>query len=405
MLSQKGFWSYVHADNEAEGQRISRLARDVEKQFEMLTGELLEVFLDRDAIKWGEDWRERIDSSLASVAFFIPVLTPRYFMSPECRREFQFFARRAVQLGIRDLILPLLYVDVPGLQAESPSDEIMLLVQSFQWEDWRELRFADLTAEGYRRGVARLASRLVEANRRMEKADIVVGADQLSRGASQMDEEAPGFLDHMAATEEAMPKLVEVMKAISDDVEAVGQVMQEATAELNQSDRSGKHAAAARLLIARKVARRLSEPAERIWGSANAFVSHLHEANQGICAIIERAPDEVATNLDAKSDVCEFFNAIRTLSESANVGLGSAQGMIDAIRPIEGMSRDLRPILRRLRQGLTVMVEATEVSDEWVKLIDVSPVRCEDPKIGSGGYRPSNPSNSSAAELPAQSAG
>ncbi|MBL8448087.1 MAG: toll/interleukin-1 receptor domain-containing protein [Zoogloeaceae bacterium] len=402
MLSQKGFWSYVHADDEAEGERISRLARDVANQFEMLTGEPLEVFLDRDAIRWGEDWRDRIDSSLTSVAFFIPVMTPRYFMSSECRREFQFFARRAVQLGIKDLILPLLYVDVPGIQAEFPSDEIMLLVRSFQWEDWRELRFADLTSEGYRRGVARLAAHLVEVNRRMEKADMMVAVEQPKQGESKIDEEAPGFLDHMAALEEALPKLAEVMNAINGDIEAVGQIMQKATAELHHSNRSGKNLAASRLLSARKVARRITEPAERIWVSANALVSHLHEANLGICAIIEHAADEVDRNPEAKNEVCEFFNVIRVLSENANIGLGSAQGMIDAIRPIEGMSRDLRPILRRLRQGLTILVEATEVSDEWIKLIEVSPVRCEDLNVGSGGNRLSNPST---AELSAQSAG
>lgn len=89
MAASQGFWSYVHADDEAEVQRISRLARDVAAQFEMLTGEPLALFLDRDAIEWGEAWRDKVDSSLASVAFFIPVITPRYFMSPECRRELQ----------------------------------------------------------------------------------------------------------------------------------------------------------------------------------------------------------------------------------------------------------------------------------------------------------------------------
>lgn len=93
MATSQGFWSYVHADDEAEGNRISRLARDVAAQFQMLIGEPLDLRLDRDAIKWGEVWRDKIDLSLASVAFFIPVMTPRYFMSAECRRELQFFAR------------------------------------------------------------------------------------------------------------------------------------------------------------------------------------------------------------------------------------------------------------------------------------------------------------------------
>ena len=55
--------------------------------------------------------------------------------------------------------------------------------------------------------------------------------------------------------------------------------------------------------------------------------------------------------------------------------------MIETIAPIEKMSRDMRPALRRLRQGLTIMVEAREVSDEWVQLIDGSGIRCEDQAV------------------------
>ena len=53
--------------------------------------------------------------------------------------------------------------------------------------------------------------------------------------------------------------------------------------------------------------------------------------------------------------------------------------MIDAIAPIERVSRDLRPVFRRLRQGLSIMVEAREVSDGWIGLIEASGVDCETP--------------------------
>ena len=69
MADSQGFWSYVHADDEAEGERISQLARDVTEQYRMLTGEQLVLFLDKDALNWGDAWRDKIDSSLASVAF------------------------------------------------------------------------------------------------------------------------------------------------------------------------------------------------------------------------------------------------------------------------------------------------------------------------------------------------
>lgn len=375
MARLQGFWSYVHADDQAEGERISRLARDVAGQFEMLTGEPLDLFLDRDAISWGEDWRNKIDSSLASVAFFIPVMTPRYFMSPECRREMQFFARRATSLGVKELVLPLLYVDVPSLHNETAADDLIELVGTFQWEDWRELRFADPATEGYRRGVARLAERLVEANRQMERTDSAAIALRVETLLDETVDDSPGFLDRVATAEETLPKLAETLMAINQDINLIGQIARESTADMQRGEGQGQ-GFAARLLVARKMARQLAEPTERIWASSNEFASQFHDVDEGFRAIIERAPVEIQQNPDSNPSICNFFSTVRSLSERAHAGLSSIQGMIDATTPLEAISRDLRPVLRRLRQGLTTMVEAREIGGEWVQLIDGSGVMC-----------------------------
>jgi hypothetical protein len=381
MANSEGFWSYVHADDEAEGGRILRLARDVAGQFEMLTGEPLTLFLDKDAIKWGEVWRDKIDTTLASVAFFIPVMTPRYFMSAQCRRELQFFAREATRLGVKELVLPLLYVDVPSLDDDTTTDDLVGLVRTFQREDWRELRFADVSAEGYRRGVARLATRLVDANRQAEKlANVTTTALDSGERLDEQADELPGYLDRMATAEETMPKLTGTVEAIGREIEIVGQVAQDATAEIKRGDDQRK-GFAARLLAARKLAHQLSEPAEHIWSLGNDFASQLHEIDQGFRALIERAGPEVQQSPNSRSAVCNFFNVIRSTSASAHTALSSIQAMIDAMTPLEKLSRDLRPALRRLRQGLTTMVEAREVSDEWIQLIDASGVECENADI------------------------
>jgi hypothetical protein len=80
-----GFWSYVHADDHAENGKITSLAEDVTSQYELLTGERINLFLDKNSLEWGEQWKKKVDEGLGSVAFFIAVITPRYFMSAECR--------------------------------------------------------------------------------------------------------------------------------------------------------------------------------------------------------------------------------------------------------------------------------------------------------------------------------
>lgn len=372
-----GFWSYVHADDEAEEGRITRLARDVVAQYELITGEVIEVFLDKDAIEWGENWRGRIDDSLASVVFFVPIITPRYFSSAECRRELQFFARRATALGVKELIMPLVYVRIPGLSDDLPADEAVSLVKQFQWEDWTVLRFADPHSGEYRKAVACLAERLVRANEHVQQVDLAGAAEDLVQsGMSDGDEdETPGFLDQVAKAEEDLPKWSDTMLVIGEQIEEIGVVMQQATEEMAKGDAQGK-GFAARLTIAKILAHQLRQPAERIVSFGSEFTSYLHSVDTGIRALISRAPVEVEEDAAAEEQVCQFFDMVRQLAGSAHEGLGSLQQMVDAIDGIQGMSRDLRPSLRALRKGLTVMIEGREVSDEWVKLIDASPVNC-----------------------------
>lgn len=376
MSKLEGFWSYVHADDHADSDRVSRLARDVSAQFEMLTGESLNLFLDKDAIPWGEGWRDQIDSGLASVAFFVPVLTPRYFLSAECRRELQFFARQATRLGITELVLPLLYVDVAALHEETPSDDLIKLVQAFQWEDWRELRFSDAASEPYRRGVARLAERLVKANRAVEKADTASTVSQ-AQVAAEPSEEAPGILDRLGAMEDTFPRMVQTIESTGREIENIGRIMQEGAADIQHGDKQAK-GFAARLLVVRKVARLLSEPVERIWSSGNEFASQLHEIDQGVRLLIERSSVEVQENPESKVQWCSFFNAVRGMAAKTVIGMSSLQTMIDGIGPLEKMSRDLRPVLRQLRRGLTAMVEAREISEEWIRLIERAAISCDE---------------------------
>jgi len=119
-----------------------------------------------------------------------------------------------------------------------------------------------------------------------------------------------------------------------------------------------------------RLSQRMRELAEKVWSFGNEFASQLHQIDAGLRVIIERAPGEVRENPQSMTEVCTFFESIRELSAAAREGLGAIQSMIDTISLVEAMSRDLRDPFRRLRQGLTLMVEAREVADEWVELIE-----------------------------------
>lgn len=369
MTQLGGFWSYTHADDETELGRIAELARDIAAQYEMLTGEAIEVFLDRDALEWGNAWREKVDENLATVAFFIPVVTPRYFQSPECRRELRTFATQAGRLGLSGLLMPLLYVDFAALHDDSHSDELISLIKDYQWADWSSLRFSERKSAEYRRGVSELAGRLVSAN--AEAARALTPLVTANRTAQDGEDDQPGLMDRMADAEEAMPNWAVTVERIGKVIEQLGPLMDAATERIEAADKQGK-GFAGRLAVTRKLARDLAVPADEIVDLGNQFAQELAAVDSGIRAIIEVAPEAAASDADERRQVEELFTTIRGLSEASETGLGQVASMIEEMAPIERMSRDLREPLRRMRQGLTSMIEGRQITTAWVQLIDAT---------------------------------
>lgn len=375
MSNPQAFWSYVRKDDEADRKRIQRLASDIVAEYEMLTGDSIDLFLDRDELRWGVDWKGKVDAGLESVAFFIAILTPRYFQSVECRRELNKFARQSRSLGVEELVLPILYIPVPALTEDDPTDAAVALVKTFQWEDWTDLRFESVESSEYRRAVSRLAKRLADANNTVEESVAATGSTPQS---SEPDEEEPGILDRIGTAEESMPQFSVTLVAIGAEIDVVGKLMQRATTDLERGKAQGK-AMAARLTVLRRLAGELEVPVERITQLGENYTRQLNDVDQGLRVLIERAPEEAARDDEARNAACELFASIRQLDASSDDGLGSLKDMVDAMGPVEPLSRDLRPVLRKLRKSLTLMYEGRDVMGAWVQLIDDAPLDCGTP--------------------------
>ncbi|TQM81729.1 TIR domain-containing protein [Saccharothrix saharensis] len=161
-----GFWSYAHDDDRSARGGILKLAESIAEEYDLLTGRTLELFVDRTALQWGDNWKERIDTGLSAATFFIPIITPRYFSRPECRREFIEFSAQATSLGLQEFILPVLYVPVAGLDVDS-TDELVASVARTQYEDWSSLRLLGPDSSEYRLSVNRLVTRLTDIETRL----------------------------------------------------------------------------------------------------------------------------------------------------------------------------------------------------------------------------------------------
>ena len=236
-----GFWSYVHQDDDAGEGQLRRLAARVRAEYGMLTGEDLDLFLDRDSLEWGHEWSERISRALQGATFFIPVITPRYFMSAACREELLKFRSEAARLGLEELLLPVYWIRVPELDNGNPSDECMALIASRQWEDLRTVRLVDENSADYRVAVSCLATKLVDIAERITQtaSSALVVPAAAGDHEDEGDDITPGLIEELAEGEAAMPAITEIIGAMAPVLESVGELAQEATARMNAADARG----------------------------------------------------------------------------------------------------------------------------------------------------------------------
>jgi hypothetical protein len=179
------FLSYVHADNENSRGRIVQFVKDVVDTYGLLTGNPLELFVDRDDILWGQKWRQRLDSQIDRTAFLLPVVTPRYLRSDACRKELLRFAVLQDENPQSRQILPLIWVDTAESDV-TDSDPVRTRLREHQHVDVSSLRLASPESPEYRARVEEVASRLAAAVRDRE---VLAGSAALAPRPSPAPEE------------------------------------------------------------------------------------------------------------------------------------------------------------------------------------------------------------------------
>jgi parallel beta-helix repeat protein len=157
------FMSYAHADD--KDNQVTKLRKGLSAEAQMQIGSEFPIFQDRDDIKWGQNWRERIDDSVDQVTFLIPIITPSFFNSTQCRGELERFIEREKKLKRNDLILPVYFVDTPLLNdpERRRTDELAEVIASRQYADWRKLRSKSFSTQQVKAALIELAEQIRDA--------------------------------------------------------------------------------------------------------------------------------------------------------------------------------------------------------------------------------------------------
>jgi len=188
MLDPVGFWSYARLDDAHSDGQLSQLRAIVGKAIGLQFGGEVTLWQDVAAIPHGADWAETIERTIGQTTFFIPIVTPRYLKSDNCRDEFRAFRERMQRLGRNDLIFPVHYVNVDNIRPEETAfgDDLAALRRS-QWIDFRPLFYADPKSPEVRRWAGDLAGSVLGAVRRATAAPAAVESPPPSPPAESLE--------------------------------------------------------------------------------------------------------------------------------------------------------------------------------------------------------------------------
>ena len=105
------FVSYARADNVPlvngeESGWITTLCRYIGEEHARTSTEPLHLFLDREAIRSMEDWKNRLHDGLRTARVLLAIATPQYFQSKYCQLEFETHRQHQVhrQLGQQTIV-------------------------------------------------------------------------------------------------------------------------------------------------------------------------------------------------------------------------------------------------------------------------------------------------------------
>jgi hypothetical protein len=356
------FWSYSHEDNELDSGGIVELAESLRREFALVTGETLTLFVDRTAIGWGDEWRRRIDGALAETTFFIPIITPRYFSRDECRRELLEFNAQAQSLGISELILPIRYAKVNDF-TEQNADEAISLVARMQYVDWAQLRLKDSSSAEYRTAVNALASRLAEVANVITERQL---SDEIKEAGSSESTE-PGLAEIFDQISEILPEWIESMEDSQVNTAQFKATWLIYDERLKRAERSGPPSA--KFAILQRLAVDELPIAERDLRIARTYAAKTIELDPLVLAAARIG----AAHSSEKSIFADLHAGVKLSQKNRADELNRRTSQISAsawARQRAHVSRTMRKLADIWTLYDRTIVEANQIVDKWAEELE-----------------------------------
>lgn len=371
-----GFFSYAHDDDVCG--RLRMLRDDLIAEYRQLTGNDLELFLDRDDIQWGDRWDKNIEAGIDSSSFFIPVLSPLYFKSSYCcERELKQFLGKVERESAAELLLPIYYVGLDYAEGGLESD-LVEQVFGYQYEDWREIRFAERCTEKYRRAVNRLAARLAKADGEIwkrstetERAGAAArgreGAGKTAEQETPLDVEEPdenGFLvEGTQRIAELSNEFVPHVDEVNASMAEIGRIVSDCADEM---DSMGAQGPKAMTTLLSKLSRDLDPVADKYLAEAEECSGLIGVLDSTVRGVTKRLKELQAIDCASEGESEEGWDsAIEELVETASGTRGALGTFSSQISFLKGLSRVLYKPLRKIERANMLMDSVLDTASRW----------------------------------------
>lgn len=370
-MAGQAFWSYRRVDDEHDAGRISRFAAGVRDEFETITGERLVLFLDRDSLGWGDKWNERIANAVNDATFFIPVLTPRYFLSGKCREEFRAFVAKARQLGATERILGLVYIEVPDLTPDS-TDELKRWTAAYQHRSVTHLRWVEPDSLEFLRAANEVAAELARLERATTlvvnaMAEPVVGYTDVARDA-ELIEDVPaesdrvpeiGFPDLVVEADDAVPRIAETMAACASALNNLGEITGRYQAPLREAPTAN-----AKLAVLTRFTDEIRPVGDVLERGSTDFIGIVEDVDLTLNAVFDWPTERLSeSELHLRSELAE---RVRDLRRKSNSIRGSLRNLRGRLSDILRASRVLQSRMGKIDNSILTLADGQAIIERWV---------------------------------------
>lgn len=367
MPNVSAFFSYAHMDDANEFP--SKLRKDLCEEFQIISGSELNLFFDRDSIEWGSNWRNSIESGIANASFFIPVISPNYFLSNSCQAELHQYLAKTRAPELRDLMLPLLFSDVQTEYVQL-DESLVQRVLEYQYLDIQDLRFIDRGSAAYVKRINDIAKKILTANNHLIKqAETELSThgelhpNRSSLDANQVNNDEPSgfFLDSAVELEPTFRKMAALLNQINQDVTGIGSIVSDSGAEISALSARGKMNPHVALSIASSMAAQLKPTSNQYASDVQDLLQVTEKASELLPPMIN-----VWSKTDAEND---NLKALKGLIGPATTSREQIVSFKESIDLVKGLSRSLFGIMRQIELSTSKCIAAIDIVIGWNELL------------------------------------